>query len=69
MDGKEKFNAEKWKCETVRKGVDHWAGLLPKKLFDRAETLDEVSEVVKEAAGSLEDTYTVEFSGGGSLME
>ena len=49
-------------------GVDHWANLMPEKLFKRAEALD-VSEAVRNSAGALDEAYTIEFSGWGGLME
>jgi hypothetical protein len=52
----------------IMDGAGHWAALLPEKLFNRAEAL-QVSKAVSNTAGALEDTYTVEFSGGGGLME
>ena len=48
--------------------VNHWAGLMPEKLFKRARPLN-ASDAVKDRAGSLEDTYTVELSGGAGLLE
>ena len=39
-------------------GVNHWSALMPEALFRRNEPLG-ISDVVKKAAGDLEDTYTV----------
>ena len=52
----------------LAKDVNHWSSLLPETLFNLREPLS-VSQAVRDAAGPLEDTYTVEFSGGGGLME
>jgi len=49
-------------------GIGHWAGLMPENLFKRAEKLN-VSQAASDTAGALEDTYTLEFSGGGGLLE
>jgi hypothetical protein len=49
-------------------GTNHWAALLPESLYKRRESLT-LSQDVQDKVEPLEDTYTVEFSGGGGLME
>ena len=48
----------------------HWAALVPEKLYDRKEALSGLSQSVSSQSGNqnMDETYTVEFSGGGGLM-